>query len=167
MTIKVGDRVPEATLFEFIEVEGNGCSVGPNAFKVEEISRGKKIAVFGLPGAFTPTCSAQHVPSYVKHIDALKAKGINEVWCVSVNDAFVMGAWARDQKASGKVRMMADGSAEFTKKLGLELDLTARGMGLRMQRFSMVIDNGVISQLNIEAPGKYEVSSAEAMLAKL
>lgn len=167
MTIKVGDRVPEATLFEFIEVEGNGCSVGPNAFKVEEISRGKKIAVFGLPGAFTPTCSAQHVPSYVKHNDALKAKGISEIWCVSVNDAFVMGAWARDQKAAGKVRMMADGSADFTKKLGLELDLTARGMGVRMQRFSMVIDNGVVTQLNIEAPGKYEVSSAEAMLAKL
>jgi peroxiredoxin len=167
MTIKVGDRVPDATLFEFIEVEGNGCSIGPNAFKVEEITRGKKIAVFGLPGAFTPTCSAQHVPSYVKHFDALKAKGISEVWCVAVNDAFVMGAWARDQKTSGKVRMMADGSAEFTKKLGLELDLTARGLGLRMQRFSMVLDNGVVTQLNIEAAGKYEVSSAEAMLAKL
>jgi len=132
MTIQVGDRVPDATLFEFIEVEGNGCSVGPNAFKVADIVGGKKIAVFGLPGAFTPTCSAQHVHSYVKHFDALKAKGISEVWCVSVNDAFVMGAWARDQKAAGKVRMMADGSAEFTKKLGLELDLTARGIGLRM-----------------------------------
>ena len=167
MTIKVGDRVPEATLFEFIEVEGNGCSIGPNAFKVEEITKGKKIAVFGLPGAFTPTCSAQHVPSYVKNYDALKAKGINEVWCVAVNDAFVMGAWARDQKTAGKVRMMADGSAELTKKMGLELDLTARGLGLRMQRFSMVIDNGVVTQLNIEAAGKYEVSSAEAMLAKL
>jgi peroxiredoxin len=167
MTIKVGDRVPDATLFEFIEVEGNGCSIGPNAFKVADIAGGKKIAVFGLPGAFTPTCSAQHVPSYVKNVDALKAKGISEIWCVSVNDAFVMGAWARDQKAAGKVRMMADGSAEFTKKLGLELDLTGRGMGVRMQRFSMVIDNGVVSQLNIEAPGKYEASSAEAMLAKL
>jgi peroxiredoxin len=167
MTIKVGDHVPDATLFEFIEVEGNGCSVGPNAFKVEDITRGKKIAVFGLPGAFTPTCSAQHVPSYLKNHDALKAKGINEIWCVAVNDAFVMGAWARDQKAGGKVRMMADGSAEFTKKLGLELDLTARGLGLRMQRFSMVLDNGVVKQLNIEAAGKYEVSSAEAMLAKL
>jgi len=167
MTIQVGDRVPDATLFEFIEVEGNGCSVGPNAFKVADLVGGKKIAVFGLPGAFTPTCSAQHVPSYVKHFDALKAKGISEVWCVSVNDAFVMGAWARDQKAAGKVRMMADGSAEFTKKLGLELDLTARGMGLRLQRFSMVIDDGVVRQLNIEAPGKYEASSAEAMLAKL
>ncbi len=167
MTIQVGDKVPDSTLFEFIEVEGNGCSVGPNAFKIEDLVKGKKIAVFGLPGAFTPTCSAQHVPGYVKHFDALKAKGVDEVWCVSVNDAFVMGAWARDQKAGGKVRMMADGSADFARKLGLELDLTARGMGVRMQRFSMVLSDGVVSQLNIEAPGKFEVSSAEAMLAKL
>jgi len=167
MTIKAGDTVPGATLFEFIEVEGNGCSVGPNAFKVADMVSGKKIAVFGLPGAFTPTCSAQHVPGYVRNADALKAKGIDEIWCVSVNDAFVMGAWGRDQKAGGKVRMMADGSAEFARVLGLELDLTARGMGVRCQRFSMVLDNGVVSQLNIEAPGKFEVSSAEAMLAKL
>ena len=167
MTIQVGDKVPDSTLFEFIEVEGNGCSVGPNAFKIEDLVKGKKIAVFGLPGAFTPTCSAQHVPGYVKHFDALKAKGVDEVWCVSVNDAVVMGAWARDQKAGGKVRMMADGSADFARKLGLELDLTARGMGVRMQRFSMVLSDGVVSQLNIEAPGKFEVSSAEAMLAKL
>ena len=167
MTIKVGDRVPDATLFEFIEVEGNGCSIGPNAFKVADLTRGKKIAVFGLPGAFTPTCSAQHVPSYVKNFDALKAKGISEVWCVSVNDAFVMGAWARDQKTAGKVRMMGDGSAEFTKALGLELDLTARGLGVRMQRFSMLLDDGVVRQLNVEAPGKFEVSSAEAMLGQL
>jgi len=167
MTIKTGDTVPHATLFEFIEVEGNGCSVGPNPFKVADLVQGKKIAVFGLPGAFTPTCSAQHVPGYVREAGALKAKGIDEIWCVSVNDAFVMGAWGRDQKAGGKVRMMADGSAEFARALGLELDLTARGMGVRCQRFSMVIDNGVVTQLNIEAPGKFEVSSAEAMLAKL
>jgi peroxiredoxin len=167
MTIKVGDTLPDATLTEFIEVEGNGCSVGPNAFKVADLVKGRKIAVFGLPGAFTPTCSAQHVPSYVAQHDALKAKGIDEIWCVSVNDAFVMGAWGRDQKAGGKVRMMADGSAELTRKLGLELDLTSRGMGLRMQRFSMVVDNGVVAQLNIEAPGKYEVSGAEAMLGQL
>jgi peroxiredoxin len=167
MTIKTGDTVPGATLFEFIEVEGNGCSVGPNAFKVADMVSGKKIAVFGLPGAFTPTCSAQHVPGYVRNADALKAKGIDEIWCVSVNDAFVMGAWGREQQAGGKVRMMADGSAEFARALGLELDLTARGMGVRCQRFSMVLDNGVVSQLNIEAPGKFEVSSAEAMLAKL
>jgi glutaredoxin/glutathione-dependent peroxiredoxin len=167
MTIKVGDTVPGATLSEFIEVEGNGCSVGPNAFKVADMVAGKKIAVFGLPGAFTPTCSAQHVPGYVRNADALKAKGIDEIWCVSVNDAFVMGAWGREQQAGGKVRMMADGSAEFARALGLELDLTARGMGVRCQRFSMVLDNGVVTQLNIEAPGKFEVSSAEAMLAKL
>ena len=167
MTIKVGDTLPDATLMEFIEVEGNGCSVGPNAFKVSDIVKGKKIAVFGLPGAFTPTCSAQHVPSYLANYDALKAKGIDEIWCLSVNDAFVMGAWARDQKAAGKVRMLADGSADFTRKLGLELDLTARGMGVRMQRFSMVVDNGVVKQLNVEAPGKFAVSGAEAMLAQL
>ncbi len=167
MTIKVGDTLPDATLMEFIEVEGNGCSVGPNAFKVSDIVKGKKIAVFGLPGAFTPTCSAQHVPSYLANYDALKAKGVDEIWCLSVNDAFVMGAWARDQKAAGKVRMLADGSADFTRKLGLELDLTARGMGVRMQRFSMVVDNGVVKQLNVEAPGKFDVSGAEAMLKQL
>ncbi|HOA92179.1 MAG TPA: peroxiredoxin [Quisquiliibacterium sp.] len=167
MTIKVGDTLPDATLMEFIEVEGNGCTVGPNAFKVSDIVKGKKIAVFGLPGAFTPTCSAQHVPSYLANYDALKANGIDEIWCLSVNDAFVMGAWARDQKAAGKVRMLADGSADFTRKLGLELDLTARGMGVRMQRFSMVVDNGVVKQINVEAPGKFEVSGAEAMLKQL
>jgi peroxiredoxin len=129
--------------------------------------KGKKIAVFGLPGAFTPTCSAQHVPGYVKHIADLKAKGIDEVWCVAVNDAFVMGAWGREQQAAGKVRMMADGSAELTKAMGLELDLTTRGLGVRCQRFSMVLDNGVVTQFNLEGPGKFEVSSAEAMLAKL
>ena len=167
MTIKVGDTLPDATLMEFIEVEGNGCSVGPNAFKVSDIVKGKKIAIFGLPGAFTPTCSAQHVPSYLANYDALKAKGVDEIWCLSVNDAFVMGAWARDQKAAGKERMLADGSADFTRKLGLELDLTARGMGVRMQRFSMVVDNGVVKQLNVEAPGKFDVSGAEAMLKQL
>ncbi len=167
MTIKAGDTLPEATLTEFIEIEGNGCSVGPNAFKVADLVKGKKIALFALPGAFTPTCSAQHVPSYVQHFDALKAKGVDEIWCVSVNDAFVMGAWARDQQAAGKVRMLGDGSADFTKKVGLELDLTARGMGVRSQRYSMLIDNGVVKQLNVEAPGKFEVSGAETMLKQL
>jgi len=167
MTIKVGDTLPDATLYEFIEVEGNGCSIGPNAFKVADLVKGKKIALFALPGAFTPTCSAQHVPSYVKHYDALKAKGVDEIWCVSVNDAFVMGAWARDQKTGGKVRMLGDGSGEFTRKVGLELDLTARGLGLRSQRYSMIVDHGVVKALNVEAPGKYEVSGAETMLAQL
>jgi len=164
MTIKVGDRLSEGTLYEFIEVEGNGCTVGPNAFKVQDLAKGKKIAIFGLPGAFTPTCSAKHVPSYMSNLDKLKAKGVDEVWCLSVNDAFVMHAWAKDQKAQGKIRFMGDGSAEYTKKLGLELDLNARGMGTRMQRFSMLVDDGVVKQLNVEAPGKYEVSDAETML---
>lgn len=167
MTIAVGDKLPEGTLQEFIEVEGNGCSLGPNSFKLPDIALGKKIVIFGLPGAYTPTCSAQHVPSYLKHYDALKAKGVDEIWCMSVNDAFVMGAWGRDQKVGGKVRMMADGSADYTKKLGLEFDLTARGLGIRCQRFVMIVDDGVVKHLDIEAPGKYEVSSAEAVLKHL
>ena len=167
MTIKVGDTLPDATLTEFVEVEGNGCSIGPNQFKVADLVKGKKIAIFGLPGAFTPTCSAQHVPGYVSNFDALKAKGVDEIWCVSVNDAFVMGAWGREQNSGGKVRMMADGAADFTKKLGLDQDLTARGMGVRSQRYSMIVDNGVVKTLNVEAPGKFEVSKAEAMLAQL
>ena len=164
MTIKVGDRLPEGTLSEYIEVEGNGCSVGPNEFKIGDLTKGRKVVIFGLPGAFTPTCSAKHVPSYVQNRDALRASGIDDDICMSVNDAFVMGAWARDQKSAGKVRMMGDGSAAYTKALGLELDLNARGMGTRCQRFSMLVDNGVVKALNIEAPGKYEVSGAETML---
>ena len=167
MTIKVGDTLPAGTLSEFIEVEGNGCSVGPNTFKVEDLTRGKKVVIFGLPGAFTPTCSAKHVPSYLANYDKLKAKGVDDILCMSVNDAFVMGAWARDQKAGGKVRMMADGSADFTKALGLVFDLTGKGMGVRCQRFSMLVDNGVVKTLNIEAPGKYEVSGGDTMLTQL
>jgi peroxiredoxin len=164
MTIKVGDKLPEGTLNEFIEVEGNGCTVGPNTFKVEELVKGKKIAIFALPGAFTPTCSAKHVPSYLANFDKLKAKGVDEIWCISVNDAFVMGAWSRDQKAGGKIRFMADGSAEYSKKLGLTLDLTARGLGLRSNRYSMLVDNGVVKTLNVEGPGKFEVSDGDTML---
>ena len=167
MTIKVGDTLPAGTLSEFIEVEGNGCSVGPNAFKVEDLTRGKKVVIFGLPGAFTPTCSAKHVPSYLANYDKLKAKGVDDILCMSVNDAFVMGAWARDQHAGGKVRMMADGSADYTKALGLVFDLTGKGMGVRCQRFSMLVDNGVVKTLNIEAPGKYEVSGGDTMLTQL
>ena len=167
MTIKVGDKLPAGTLSEFIEVEGNGCSVGPNTFQMQDVTKGKKVVIFGLPGAFTPTCSAKHVPSYLNNIDRLKAKGVAEVICMSVNDAFVMGAWARDQKTGGKVRMMGDGSAEFTKALGLELDLNARGMGLRCQRFSMLVEDGVVKTLNIEAPGKFEVSGGETILQQL
>jgi peroxiredoxin len=164
--IKVGDKLPAGKLQEFIEIEGNGCSIGPNTFDVEKESAGKKIALFALPGAYTPTCSAKHVPGFVEKADALKAAGVDEIWCVSVNDAFVMGAWGRDQKTAGKVRMMADGSAEWVKALGLTLDLIAKGMGVRSQRFSMLVDNGVVKTLNIEAPGKFEVSNAETILAQ-
>lgn len=162
--IKVGDTLPNATLMEYSEVEGNGCSIGPNPVDVAKASAGKTIALFALPGAFTPTCSAKHVPGYVEHHDALKAAGVDEIWCVSVNDAFVMGAWARDQHTDGKVRMLGDGSADFSKATGLTLDLTARGMGLRSNRYSMLIKNGKVVTLNIEEPGKFEVSNAETML---
>ena len=165
--IKIGDRLPEGTLSEFIETETAGCSLGPNNFKVSELVKGKKIAIFGLPGAYTPTCSAKHVPSYLGNYDKLKAKGIDEIWCISVNDAHVMGAWGRDQKVAGRIRMMADGSAEYTRKLGLEQDLTAGGMGVRMKRMSMLVDDGVVKQLNLEAPRKFEVSDAETMLKKM
>jgi glutaredoxin/glutathione-dependent peroxiredoxin len=167
MPIKVGDKLPEGQVQEFIEVETAGCSIGPNTFNVADLTKGKKIVIFGLPGAYTPTCSAKHVPGYLQQYDALKRKGVDEIWCLSVNDAFVMGAWGRDQHSTGKVRMMADGSADYTKKLGLDLDLTARGMGVRSQRYSMLVDDGVVKSLNVEAPGKFEVSSAEAMLTKL
>lgn len=162
--LKVGDKLPAGTLQEFIEVEGNGCSLGPNSFDIQQATAGKTIAVFALPGAYTPTCSAQHVPGYVAQADALRAAGVDEIWCVSVNDAFVMGAWGRDQKTAGKVRMMADGSADFTRATGLTLDLTARGMGLRSQRYSMLVVDGEVKTLNIEAPGKFEVSDAATML---
>jgi peroxiredoxin len=133
---------------------------------VSDLVKGKTIAIFGLPGAFTPTCSAQHLPGYIKLADQLKAKGVDEIWCISVNDAFVMGAWGRDQKATGIVRMMADGSAAFTKALGLEFDLVAKGFGVRSQRYSMLVQDGVVKQLNVEAGG-FDVSSAETLLKQL
>ena len=167
MTIKVGDSLPDGTLTEFFDVQTEACAVGPNAFQVADLVKGKKIALFAVPGAFTPTCSAKHLPGYVAKAAELQAKGIDEIWCVSVNDAFVMGAWGRDQKVAGKVRMLADGAATWTKALGLELDLTARGMGVRSQRYSAVIDDGVVKKLNIEAAGKFEVSDADTMLAQL
>jgi peroxiredoxin len=164
--IKVGDKLPAGKLQEFIEVEGNGCSIGPNSFEVEPSTAGKTIAIFGLPGAYTPTCSAKHVPGFVEKADELKKAGVDEIWCVSVNDAFVMGAWGRDQKTAGKVRMMADGSAEFAKATGLTLDLNARGMGLRSNRYSMLVVDGVVKALNVEGPGKFEVSDAGTLLGQ-
>ena len=164
--IKVGDTLPATTLMEFSEVEGEGCSIGPNAVDVAKATAGKTIALFALPGAFTPTCSAQHVPGYVEKFDAFKAAGIDEIWCISVNDAFVMGAWARDQKTAGKVRMLGDGSAAFAQATGLTLDLTSRGMGVRSNRYSMLVKDGKVVELNIEGPGKFEVSDAATLLAQ-
>lgn len=164
--IKVGDTLPATTLMEYNEVEGEGCSIGPVAVDVAKATAGKTIALFALPGAFTPTCSAKHVPGYVEQAEAFKAAGVDEIWCVSVNDAFVMGAWARDQQTNGKVRMLADGSADFAKATGLTLDLTSRGMGLRSNRYSMLVKNGVVTVLNIEGPGKFEVSDAATLLAQ-
>ena len=164
--LKVGDKLPAGQLQEFIEVEGNGCTLGPNNFDIAKETAGKTIAIFGLPGAFTPTCSAKHVPGFVAKADEFKKAGVDEIWCVSVNDPFVMGAWARDQKTDGKVRMMADGSADFTKATGLTLDLTARGMGLRSNRYSMLVKDGKVTSLNVEGPGKFEVSDAATLLAQ-
>ena len=164
MVIKVGDRLPEGTLTELIEHEAPGCTIGPNTFNLSDLTKGNRVVIFGLPGAFTPTCSAKHVPGYVANHDQLRAKGVDEVWCLAVNDAFVMGAWGKAQQAAGKVRMMADGSATYTKALGLDQDLTARGMGVRSLRYSMLVENGVVKRLNIEQPGKFEVSDAETML---
>ncbi len=164
--IKVGDQLPATTLMEFSEVEGGGCSLGPNPVDVAKASAGKTIALFALPGAFTPTCSAKHVPGYIQSYDELKAAGVDEIWCVSVNDAFVMGAWARDQKTNGKVRMLADGDAVFAKATGLTLDLNGKGMGLRSNRYSMLVKDGKVVTLNMEAPGKFEVSDAATLLAQ-
>jgi peroxiredoxin len=165
--IQIGDHLPAGTMAEFIEVEREGCSLGPNPVDVLAQTKGKKIVLFGLPGAFTPTCSAKHVPGFVQAYEALHAKGVDEIWCMAVNDPFVMGAWGRDQHVAGKVRMIADGSAEYTRKLGLELDLTARGMGMRCQRFSMFVEDGVLRSLNIDAGGKFEVTDAQTMLSQL
>jgi peroxiredoxin len=164
--IKIGDTLPAATLMEYVEVEGGGCSIGPNPVDVAKAVAGKTIALFALPGAFTPTCSAKHVPGYVENFDAFRAAGVDEIWCVSVNDAFVMGAWAREQKTAGKVRMLADGSAAFAQATGLTLDLTAKGMGLRSNRYSMLVKDGKVLSLNNEGPGKFEVSDAATLLAQ-
>lgn len=167
MTIQIGEKLPDATLYEFIHKESEGCSLGPNAFKVADLVANKKIAILALPGAYTPTCSAKHLPGFVQHAAEFKAKGVDEIWCISVNDAFVMGAWGQSQGADGVVRMMADGSAEFTQKIGMELDLTARGLGMRSQRYSMLVENGVVKQINLDPAGAFENSTAEKLLSQL
>ena len=162
--ITIGATLPDATLTESIQF-GDACPLPPAKLSVAELVKGKKIVIFGLPGAYTPTCSGKHVPGYLAQRDALLAKGVDEIWCVAVNDGFVMAAWGRDQNAIGKIRMLGDGSAEFAKKLGLEIDIP--GMGIRVQRFSLLAVDGVVKQLNVEAPGKFEVSNAETMLTQL
>lgn len=164
--IQVGDTLPASTLMEYIEVEGEGCSIGPNAVDVAKAAAGKTIALFALPGAFTPTCSAKHVPGYVESYEAFKAAGVDEIWCISVNDAYVMGAWARDQKTGTKVRMLADGDATFTKATGLTLDLTGKGLGLRSNRYSALIKDGKVATLNVESGGGFQVSDAATLLAQ-
>lgn len=167
MSIKIGDRIPDGTLYEYYEQPTGTCAVGPNAFRVSEMAQGKTIALFAVPGAFTPTCSEKHLPGFVVACDTFRDKGVDEIWCVAVNDAFVMGAWGRDQNVNGRVRMLADGSGEWVRKLGLEMDLTARGLGIRSQRFSALLRDGVVEQLNVEEPGKFEVSDAATLLDQL
>ena len=164
--IQVGDRIPDATLFESTEM-GEFCPISPGKVSAAEATKGKKIVIFGLPGAYTPTCSAKHVPGYLANLDAFKSKGVDEVWCISVNDGYVMAKWGMDEKAFGKIRFLGDGSAEFAKKLGLENDLTSSGMGMRMRRSSLLVDDGVVKAVNVEQPGKFEVSNAETMLTQL
>jgi peroxiredoxin len=164
MTIETGDALPDATLTETTEF-GEACPVGPQKLSVAEQARGKKIVVFGLPGAYTPTCSAKHLPGYVAQLDALKAKGVDEVWCVSVNDGFVMAAWGKEHGAIGKVRMLGDGGAELTRKLGLDTEIP--GMGVRSRRYSLLVEGGVVRRVNVEEPGKFAVSNVETMLEQL
>jgi peroxiredoxin len=165
--IKVGDTLPAVSLTEYVPFEGEGCAVGPNAVKLPDAVQGKTVAIFAVPGAFTPTCSEKHLPGYLEQLDALKAKGVDEVWCVATNDAFVMGAWAKASDAEGKIRFMGDGSAEFTKAIGLTLDLTARGLGVRSTRYSMLVKDGKVAQLNVEEGGALKVSDASTLLSQL
>lgn len=167
MTIKVGDKVPNATLAEYIHTATDTCALGPNSVQVADAVAGKKIVVFAVPGAFTPTCSEQHLPGFIAKAAEFKAKGVDEIWCVAVNDAFVMGAWAKDQKAEGKVRLLADGSGDWTAKLGLELDLKAKGLGVRSRRYSALLEDGVVKILNLEDGGGYERSDADTLLNQL
>src|SRR6478752_7970598 len=160
MTIKVGDQIPSMKLMM-------GTPEGPKETTTDDVFKGKKVVLFAVPGAFTPTCSVKHLPSFVQNADALKAKGVDTIACIAVNDAFVMGAWGKEQGTDGKVTMLADGSAAFTKAIGLELDLNGRGMGVRSQRYALVAENGKVTHLGVEQPGGFEVSRAEAILAHL
>ena len=160
MTINVGDKIPQGHLMHM-------TADGPGPITTAELFGGKKVAFVSVPGAFTPTCSAKHLPGFVEHFDALKAKGVDAIACMAVNDVFVMSAWGKDQAADDKVLMLADGNGEFTKALGLELDLSGFGMGPRSKRFSMVVDDGVVTHLNVEEGGDFRVSSAEYMLEQL
>jgi peroxiredoxin (alkyl hydroperoxide reductase subunit C) len=160
MTIKVGDKIPSATLMQ-------ATAEGPKEVTTEELFGGKTVVLFGVPGAFTPTCSAKHLPGFVNHAAAIKAKGVDTIACMAVNDVFVMGAWGKDQGVGENIVMLADGSGALTKAMGLEFDLTARGLGVRAQRFALVAKDGVVTHVAVEAPGAFEVSSAEAILAVL
>jgi peroxiredoxin len=160
MTIQVGDRIPSATLLK-------ASADGPQPVDTDAYFAGRKIALFAVPGAFTPTCSARHLPGFVEKADELKSKGVDEIACVAVNDAFVLQAWARDAGAEDKVTMLADGNGEFSKALGLTMDASKFGMGTRAQRFSAMVEDGVVRQLNVEEPGAFSVSSAEFMLGQL
>jgi len=160
MTIQVGEKVPPATL-KYLSPEG------PKEISTDELFRGKKVALFAVPGAFTPTCSQRHLPGYVDKASDLKTKGVDQIACVSVNDAFVMGAWGKAQNVGEKVLMLADGSGDFTRAVDLELDATRAGLGKRSQRYSMLVEDGVVKKLNVEQPGQFDVSSADAMLKTL
>ena len=164
MTIAVGDKLPNTTLFETVEF-GDACPAGPSPVSTSEAAAGKRIVIFGLPGAYTPTCSAKHVPGYLAAFDALRDKGVDEIWCVSVNDGYVMAEWGRQQGGIGKIRFLGDGSAELTKALGLAVEIP--GMGTRMQRCSMLVEDGVVKSLNVEKPRAFEVSDAQTMLKQL
>ena len=157
MTVKVGDKVPDGALGEFTDS-------GPQQVSTSDLFSGKRVALFAVPGAYTPTCSNQHLPGFVENAAAIKAKGIDTIACMSVNDAFVMGAWGRDQNVGDKVRMLADGNATWTQALGLQLDASGYGMGTRSKRFSMIVDNGTVTHLNVDESGGLEVSSAEKLL---
>jgi len=165
--ITVGDRLPALTLMEYCEHEAEGCSIGPNQVDTAAATAGKTIALFAVPGAFTPTCSVSHLPGSLQRCADFKAAGVDEIWCVSVNDAFVMGAWAREQGTAGKIRLLADGDAALARATGLTLDLSGRGLGLRSNRYSMLLQDGVVRVLNVEGPGKFEVSDAATLLAQV